>query len=278
MRYILLLLILSMNTATFAVKIMCVGNSITQGFSDDAQNGHKQGEYCYRYWLWKRITQWKTGNSYPHDILYCGMQHDYCGKPTPQPTLHPGEWDQRHEGFGGCPIQWITDSLSKYLPVLQSKDSLPDIVLLHVGTNNMGCSPNPCTETDMRTSKGAITYLETLIDKIRAYAPNVTIFLAQIIPFNKTSNDPPSWNATIVNYNNAMPGVVARKSTTNSPIYLVDQWTGYDSNNWYLVGDDRHPNEAGARAMADKWYLKLVKYLDPKKPMVPMISGSALLY
>ena len=72
--------------------------------------------------------------------------------------------------------------------------------------------------------------------------------VAQIIPLSFN-------NQPIINLNNAIPAFVASKNTTESPIWLVDQYTGFTMGD---LGDGVHPNDSGDRKMAEKWYPALV--------------------
>lgn len=52
--------------------------------------------------------------------------------------------------------------------------------------------------------------------------------------------------------NNAIPSWASGLSTSASPIYVVDQWTGFVTST--DTSDGVHPNDAGIIKVADKWY------------------------
>jgi lysophospholipase L1-like esterase len=54
--------------------------------------------------------------------------------------------------------------------------------------------------------------------------------------------------------------LVADKNQTESPIVLVDQYTGFDPAT--MTYDGTHPNAAGDSHMADRWLEKLGPLLD----------------
>jgi lysophospholipase L1-like esterase len=56
----------------------------------------------------------------------------------------------------------------------------------------------------------------------------------------------------VVAFDNRIPGWAAGLTTAQSPIVVVDQWTGFDAV--ADTGDGVHPNDAGFRKMADRWY------------------------
>ncbi len=67
----------------------------------------------------------------------------------------------------------------------------------------------------------------------------------------------------MVNFNNAIPAWAAGKTTAQSPISVVNQWTGFDdATDTY---DGVHPNDAGNQKMANRWYPALA----------PLISGAS---
>jgi cellulase/cellobiase CelA1 len=64
----------------------------------------------------------------------------------------------------------------------------------------------------------------------------------------------------VVALNNAIPGWAAGLTTAQSPIVVADLWTGFDTVADTL-GDGVHPNDAGFRKMADRWYPALTPLL-----------------
>lgn len=60
----------------------------------------------------------------------------------------------------------------------------------------------------------------------------------------------------VIALNNAIPAWASSKSTSQSPIYVVDQWTGFSST--ADTSDGVHPNNNGIIKMANKWYATLV--------------------
>lgn len=62
--------------------------------------------------------------------------------------------------------------------------------------------------------------------------------------------------AGVVALNNAIPGWASGKTTSQSPIYVVDQWTGFSTSS--DTSDGVHPNNAGNVKISDRWYSTLV--------------------
>jgi lysophospholipase L1-like esterase len=125
----------------------------------------------------------------------------------------------------------------------------PDVLLMHFGTNDVW---NKIPTNTILGSYGVA------IDTVRKYSPNVVIVLAQIIPMNPSNC--PSCAAGVQQLDAAIPAWAAGKSTTSSPIVVVDQWTGFDDST--DTGDGVHPNATtGSQKMADKWWSALAPML-----------------
>ncbi len=118
----------------------------------------------------------------------------------------------------------------------------PNIVLLHIGTNDMvGSNPG-----------GAPAALDKIIDDIAAAAPNALIAVASIIPLN-------SGNAAVMTYNSKIPGIVTQKACAGKHVIFVDQYKDFPTSE---LTDGVHPTDAaGYPRMGDKWYDAIKSYL-----------------
>jgi hypothetical protein len=83
------------------------------------------------------------------------------------------------------------------------------------------------------------------------------IIVAQILPMNPTGCAHCSQGA--IDLNAAIPAWAAGLSTAQSPITVVDQWTGF--NTATDTGDGVHPNDVGNQKISDKWYPALAALL-----------------
>lgn len=226
-------------SAAEPVRIMALGDSITAGPG------------CWRAMLWHQLQT--TGYT---NIDFVGGSSDGGG-------CNPGysyDWD--HEGHGGYSATGIADN--NQLPPWLSA-ARPDIVLMHLGTNDMWGHYIPTA-----TKLAAFT---KLVGQMRAGNPNMKIIVAQLIPISASSCS--TCPADVVELNNAVPGWAAGLSTTQSPIVVVDQWTGFDAV--ADTGDGIHPNNTGFQKMANRWYPTLAHMLDgviPTPPASPRPSAS----
>jgi lysophospholipase L1-like esterase len=116
-----------------------------------------------------------------------------------------------------------------------------DLVLMHFGTND-------AWHNDIAPDK-ILSAFSMVIDALRAVQPTVIVFVAQIIPLHPS--DCPTCPARVEALNSQIPNWAMSESTQDSPIYVVDQFTGFDAMTDTAEGV--HPNLMGAQKMADVW-------------------------
>lgn len=81
----------------------------------------------------------------------------------------------------------------------------------------------------------------------------MTILVAQITPMAPAGCT--TCYAGVIDLNNAIPAWAADITTANSPVSIVDAWTGY--NTTLDTGDGVHPNDAGNVILANDWFAPL---------------------
>lgn len=195
-----------------AVRIMPLGDSITGSPG------------CWRALLWNRLLS--TGHT----------NIDFVGTLPPQGC--GVEHDGDNEGHGGYLATNVANQ--NLLPGWLSA-TRPDIVLMHFGTNDVWSNIPPAT---------IISAFTTLVNQMRASNPNMRILVAKIIPMNPATC--PDCAQRAVALNDAIPAWAAATTTDQSPITVVDQWTGFDTaTDTY---DGVHPNDSGNRKIADAWF------------------------
>jgi lysophospholipase L1-like esterase len=220
-------------------RVMPVGNSITHGGN---------GYVSYRYELWFDLQ------SAGYTVDFVGSRDSiYSGEPDPgsYPEYYTS-FDRDHEGYWG----WRTDQIADI--VLDATTSgLPDIVLIHLGTNDVG-------QMGAAGVINADTNLRLIIERIRSVRPTVTILLAQVIPIGPGTSYYGSADQ-IAPLNAVIADIVADTDMPQSPVILVDQHTGFDLDTM-MQSDGLHPNLAGEAQMADVWYAALAPLLPPGNP------------
>jgi lysophospholipase L1-like esterase len=212
-------------------KILPFGDSITRGVksSDDAG---------YRSQLFKLIVA-------------TNQKVTFTGSLTNGPTTVSGQtFPRMHEGHAGWTIDpgynMISSSYGGISSLVPSPalNGNPNIILLHIGTNDLFA----------RDTANMSTRLEALLDKIAANAPSALIVLAQITPRGTT-------DAALTTYNSRIPGIVQSHAAKGQHIIGVDMSklpVPADLNS-----DGTHPNDQGYAYMAGVWYAA-IKDLLPK--------------
>lgn len=194
-------------SCTRPARIMPLGDSITYGVGSSTGSG-------YRAALWDRLV-----NQAGYPIDFVGSQHS---------GVLP---DTDNEGHSGWRIDQIAANVDGWLAAYQ-----PDIVLLHIGTNDM----NQNYQTDIAPRR-----LSALLDQILVDRPATTILVAKIVP----SLDP-IIQSRITAFNAAVPAVAAAHG---NQVRLVDLSVLSSAD----LADTLHPNDNGYARMAARWSSEL---------------------
>ncbi|WP_442805609.1 GDSL-type esterase/lipase family protein [Streptomyces sp. NBC_00385] len=199
---------------------------------------------CWRSLLWDQLQ--KAGYT---DIDFVGtLNAQSCA------LTH----DADNEGHGGYLATTTADQ--NLLPGWLAATA-PDIVVMHFGTNDVWSSIAPDTILAAYTK---------LVGQMRAANPAMKVLVAQIIPINPSSCA--ECAARTVAFNERIPAWVQGITTAESPVTVVDQWTGFDTaTDTY---DGVHPNASGDAKMAARWYPALSALLTPGGPVDPEEPGS----
>ncbi len=228
-----------MGVANAQTRIMLVGDSITQG---------GQQHVSYRYTLWFDLQN--AG----FDVDFVG-QRDFTNSGDQNLAWYPEyftTFDRDHEGYWG----WRTDQIDGII-TNATTSAQPDIVLIHLGTNDIG-------QMGATGVTNADSNLRSIIDQIRAVRPDATLLLAQVIPIGPGSSY--FNNADQVDpLNEVIADVASDMNTNGSPIFLVDQNTNYDLGTM-MQADGIHPNTTGEDQMASVWCTALSPLLNAINP------------
>jgi lysophospholipase L1-like esterase len=197
-------------------KILPLGDSITFGI---------QYEGAYRVELFTKAV---GANK---KITFVGSQMN-------GPTTAAGmTFPRSHEGHSGYTI----DMMQPF--VAQDMQYNPNIILLHIGTN----------DTYMSNPAGAPMRLQTLVDMILAAYPNALLVVAKIVPYPSQMNNVNTLNASI-------PTLVSSRAGMGKHILIADLNTGFNVPTM-LSSDSIHPNQTGYNFMGDTWYSVIGSYL-----------------
>ncbi len=156
------------------------------------------------------------------------------------------------EGHGGYLVTDLvgTGQHAAELPRWCAADKA-DVVLMQFGTNDAWNS---------RSTQSILDAYSVVLADLRAVNPGVILFVAQITPLNPAGCA--NCEANVEALNAQIPAWATAHGTAASPIYVVDVHSvftasAYIPNSMY-TGDGVHPNPAGSRLIAAKWYDALV--------------------
>jgi lysophospholipase L1-like esterase len=216
-----MLLLLLSFIASAPVKIMPLGDSITGGPG------------CWRALLWQKLQQ----NGYTNI--------DFVG------TLPPQQCSVQHDGDneGHIGVLAIDTANANDLVGWLARTN-PDIVVMHFGTNDVW---------NGRPTQTILDAFSTLLQQMRQNNPKMILLVAQIIPVAPSSC--PDCPQRTTNFNNALVNWVNQATTSQSPVILVDCWTGWNSQQ--DTYDGVHPSDpSGITKLANSWYPTLARVLD----------------
>ena len=188
-----------------SLKIMPLGDSITFGEPYPSYGG-------YRHAL---------GALLAND----GCRIDFVGSQQSGNRAIPDPDNEGHTGWTIAQIQKGIDA-NGWLETYR-----PDIILLHIGTNDIGHG----------NAVSAPGNLSRLLDDILKRLPQARVIVAQIIPFRGG----PSSDHQL--YNAAIPRIMASKGPR---VFMVDMQSILSRSDY---ADDLHPNASGYDKMARAW-------------------------
>ncbi|MBR3770685.1 MAG: cellulose binding domain-containing protein [Clostridium sp.] len=157
-----------------------------------------------------------------------------------------------HEGHSGMLVTDLAKSgqLANWLA-----QSNPDLVMMLFGTNDCWCD---------KGAKAILDAYTVLVGQMRKNNPEMIIVVGKVTPLIPNFSSDYVYRAKELAQ--AIDGWAAELSTAQSPIYVVDQFTGFDAmTDTY---DGVHPNTAGSVKICDKWYETLSQILSGQVPVV----------
>ena len=189
------------------LRLMPVGDSITAGYQKitNSNNGYRGPLYS--------------------ELISQGDALDFVGSQRSGVMFDPD-----NEGYYGDRIDQVAGLISGELALYQ-----PNVVLLHIGTNDLNGNYQVST---------APARLASLIDQIIAADPTATVIVAQLI----CANDP-NVQALINSYNAQIPGIVQARANAGKHVFMVSMNTLTTAD----LSDTIHPNDGGYQKMADVW-------------------------
>lgn len=214
-----------------AVKLMPLGDSITQGYN----------ACSYRTPLVRLLQNYQ--------VEFVGNQ----GRDATHPTGCTNT-NFEHEGIGGWrTIDWLDTRANGWTHTFAAvKAELPDIVLLHIGSNDMYGKEHP-GDFDQTTGTGTETIgrIDNMVEQIFAASPHTAIFVADLIPWLLD----PTVNANLDLLRIEINKMIDFRENNGDKIALVEVYEGFQSQ--AMQSDSVHPNAEGDIYIANKWFQAL---------------------
>ncbi|GAB1313651.1 SGNH hydrolase-type esterase domain-containing protein [Madurella fahalii] len=184
---------------------------------------------CWRSKLWNRLqtTEWASV--------------DFVGSGRGENNCRDSRYDRDNEGHSGFLAINIANQ-RQLVGWLQRNPA--DVITMHLGTNDIVQQNRAVTDI--------IAAFTTLVTQMRDHNPRIKIVVAQIIPLGLGN-----FNARVQQLNAAIVPWAQQQNKTESPIWVVDQYTGFSG-----TADNRdgvHPNDSGDTKMMNVWYPALIQ-------------------
>ena len=203
------------------VRIMALGDSITEGIADGSG---------YRRDLYPLLTT-------------DGFVVDFVGTVNYPDAGTEGWVDGDYEGHSGFKMEEIRSGL----PLWLKKTDDPDVILLHVGTNDYFAVPPSSLSVNQNR-------LRNLISDLRSMRPHAKIIVSSLI---LRTDSPPDRELNQDAFNQTIPGIVAEFGSNVSFVDMHAELIGSD------LADGVHPNATGYVKMADAWRTAINQVITP---------------
>jgi lysophospholipase L1-like esterase len=207
-------------------RIMPLGDSITFGTASADGAGY-------------RLELFRHAVADEHAVTLVGRV-----QAGPTTNVEGQAFPRNNEGYPGIQIQPLAGMVDAAVAAAD-----PDIILLHIGTNNLYQGMGPAVPGQ----------LEDMLDQIVEAAPDALVVVAQITPLGGQfgANGVDQYNAT-------MPAMVQERVDAGQHLLLVNMNAAFRAANANVAGllaDGIHPNATGYGIMADTWYTAIESVL-----------------
>jgi hypothetical protein len=264
------------------IRILPLGNSITWDYNtlDDNPGTIRSNSVrlSYRY----RLYQLLNASGYTWDFV----GNEECGSPSlPYSPIDSMDFSDNAGYPGITPEELITvlstgrdprDNtclIESYLGGCNGSFLAaykPDVILLHIGTNNLNSNADAVSHRD------AVVSILNLVDQYESSSgKTVVVFLAMIVNRESASGNPEHSFTTY--YNSLLVNLIASRPTDKLVIVNMETDAGINYRNTVNGGDmfdTWHPAPSGYVKMAEKWYSVMENY-NLKAPVVGNIPNQS---
>ncbi|MBD3418824.1 MAG: hypothetical protein GF398_01780 [Chitinivibrionales bacterium] len=229
------------------IAIMPFGNSITGSFDFLPS---------YRYFLWKDCKEEGYSELINFVGSLCGVGDHGVSGVCGAPSFGLEGWDTDHSGWHGTYVWEIDELFSDQ--VTKRGVQIPDIILCHFGSNDMANELNVFVTAQ---------HYRNGINMMRSFNSDVKILACKIAPIFQTD----AISDSVEKFNDSLEMIFRDMSTDQSPIYCIDQYTGFPRQ--FIKADGIHPNFEGEKWIADHFKDTLLMILaEMALPQVSIIS------
>ncbi len=210
------------------IRILPMGDSITFGTGGTAGLGGYRGPL--------------------YDLLVnAGYEVDYVGTSTGNSE---GLVEKEHEGHGGWRIDQLDANVAGWFNAIED----PDIILLHIGTNDFGQGND---------TVNAINRIDALITKMAGLRPNAHIVVTNIMERGEPQN-----SQIQAQFNPFIEGVVEDQMDAGNLVSFLDMRSAVPLSD---MPDNLHPNQTGYGKMAAAWFGAIEGIVEPDDDVPPAI-------
>lgn len=231
------------------IKIMAVGDSITEGYTPADSNGNVPGTPSYRQefatllsnagcdfeMVGRKNTNHLDNN--PANTFF-GNHEGYSGQRANH-ILNSLNWDSTNNAPTAGAGSWSNPGIAQMM-----LDDDPDVVLLHIGTNDLRGG-----ESAASTASEIQQVINTIQSGTNA---NTIVLLANIIPHYTNTQWNPNVNQSINDLANQLNNIYNNPDNPVPNVHLVDVSSGYIPS--YMQDDEVHPNANGEAHIADAFF------------------------
>lgn len=255
-----------------AIKIMCIGDSITDGYTSEYTGS-------YRKFIYNNLTEM----GYNIDMVG-SKDGGWTPTYTDEETGETWEFDNENTGYSGYAVKEYSGRSGIY-ETLISTDCLaktkPDIVTLQIGTNDV---------IDNHDIDTAGERLEVLVDYILDNIPqDSTLFISPIPPLDPNRSEVYDWfgnyrhsadwseqynndmaamnvEIALMQYNTQVMALASRKKNEGRNVVFSEAAFEITDVKTQLF-DGVHPNNTGYKVMGEKWAETIDEYLKGSSPV-----------
>lgn len=229
-----------------AKTVVIIGDAISRGSARNAAGGFTAPiRPSWRYWLWKALRD-------------NAVEADFVGSQTaPDFPADQFDFDQGNECRGGTNTTgWSAERVAGWIAGYTF-----DAAIVFLGTEDAFQQVPVATR---------IANIEAIVADIRERCPTAGILIAQLPPTTDGANGTYRTQKQIVPFNTALVAMRDARTTTASPIVLVDCFTGFTPA---MSDDGLKPNEAGEQFIAAKFLEPLKAFLNGQTAAPPTGTG-----